>query len=159
MGDIASDQAVAPKLVNHLKGGGNLPVVKLRSPRELREAFADIGVPLPIGEDDGPVDQAALLRSVDAVLEYSVNTTNPHFSNQLYGTADPIGVAGDWVVSVLNANAHTFEVAPVFTAIEFELLEKFGRIVGGDFAVGCEGLFVPGGALSNLYAMHLARHR
>ena len=78
-----------------------------------------------------PCRHEALLKACAAVLDYSVNTTNPHFNNQLYGTADPVGVAGDWVTAVLNANAHTFEVAPVFTVMENELLAKFGRVIGG----------------------------
>lgn len=68
-------------------------------------------------------------------------------------------VVGDWLVSVLNANSHTFEVAPVFTLMETELLKKFSNIIGGDFAGKCEGLFVPGGSISNLYALQLARFR
>lgn len=62
-------------------------------------------------------------------------------------------------MSVLNANAHTFEVAPVFTLMEIELLKKFSNLIGGDFSGKSEGLFVPGGAISNLYALQLARYR
>jgi hypothetical protein len=66
---------------------------------------------------------------------------------------------GDWLVTILNANSHTFEVAPVFTLMESELLKKYGQLIGGDFAVNSDGLFVPGGSLSNLYALQLARFR
>ena len=48
--------------------------------------------------------------------------------------------------------------------MEAELMVKMGRIIGGGFSAnnaggGAEGLFVPGGALSNLYAITLARYR
>jgi hypothetical protein len=90
--------------------GPDLPVVKLRSPAELASIFEGIGVPLPLKDGEPALDHAALLKACEATLEYSVNTANPHFNNQLYGTADPYGIAGDWLVAVLNANSHTFEV-------------------------------------------------
>jgi glutamate/tyrosine decarboxylase-like PLP-dependent enzyme len=51
------------------------------------------------------------------------------------------------------------QVAPVFTSMENELMVKMGRVLGGEYAAGAEGLFVPGGSLSNLYALTLARYR
>ncbi len=50
-----------------------------------------------------------------------------------------------------NTNAHTYEVAPVFTLAETEVLAKFGRVVGGPYAEAHDGLFVPGGSIANLY--------
>lgn len=50
-----------------------------------------------------------------------------------------------------NTNAHTYEVAPVFTLAEVEVLAKMARIVGGAYAGSHDGLFVPGGSIANLY--------
>ena len=52
---------------------------------------------------------------------------------------------------MVNTNVHTYEVAPVFTLAEVEVLGKFARIVGGRYADSHEGLFVPGGSIANLY--------
>jgi hypothetical protein len=61
----------------------DIPVVKLRNPDELREAFAQTGVPLPFAPREPPNDVASLLRACDAVMEYSVRTGSPLFNNQL----------------------------------------------------------------------------
>merc|ERR1719473_1280506 len=42
--------------------------------------------------------------------------------------------------------------------MEREVLAKIARIIGGDYAKAHDGLFVPGGSLSNLYGMHLAHN-
>jgi hypothetical protein len=45
----------------------------------------------------------------------------------------------------------------VFTLMERELLAKMGRLLGGEYAAACDGLFVPGGSLSTIYSLLLAR--
>jgi len=147
------------------------PTVKLATPDELAAAFAERGTPVSLGRgcaapraDGGasdelqePTDEAHLISSCEAVLEYSVRTSHPHFMNQLYGRVDSSSVAGEWMSTVLNTNSHTFEVAPVNTLLEDAVLRKMATIVGGGFAEAHDGLLVPGGSIANLYAMHLAR--
>lgn len=53
-------------------------------------------------------------------------------------------------------NRYTYEVGPVFTLMENELLGTFARLFG--YTNG-DGIFGPGGSISNMYAMMLARHR
>ena len=74
----------------------------------------------------------------------------------MYGAADEYGIAGGWLSDALNTNGHTFEVAPVFIVVERALLayvmDKFGYKSG-------DGIFSPGGSISNMYGMVLARHK
>ncbi|CAB1343458.1 unnamed protein product [Coregonus sp. 'balchen'] len=51
---------------------------------------------------------------------------------------------------------YTYEVAPVFVLMEDEVLSKLRSLVG--WAEG-DGIFCPGGTVSNMYAMNLARYR
>lgn len=67
-----------------------------------------------------------------------------------------MGLSGSWLTEALNTSQYTFEVAPAFTLIENVLLEKCLQLFG--FTSG-EGLFSPGGSISNMYAMALARYR
>lgn len=92
-------------------------------------------------------------------MKYSVRTGSPTFNNQLYGAVDEVGMAGEWLSTMLNTNVHTYEVAPVFTVMEKALVAKFASLLGGAFAEAHEGIFVPGGSAANLYAMQLARHK
>ena len=45
---------------------------------------------------------------------------------QLYGAADPVAIAGDFMAAALNPSAYTYEVAPVFSLMETELVLKIG---------------------------------
>jgi glutamate/tyrosine decarboxylase-like PLP-dependent enzyme len=77
-----------------------------------------------------------------------VRTSHPLFFNQLYARVEPVGVAADWAVAATNTNVHTYEVAPVFSLVEAALLDKVARVIG--FSQH-DGLFVPGGSISNTY--------
>jgi len=105
-----------------------------------------------------PASRATLEAAIDKAIQYSVRTTHRHFYNQLYHGVDGYGLAGAWLTDALNTNNHTFEVAPVFIVAERALLtwaaEKFGYK-----AAESDGIFSPGGSISNMYGMMLARHK
>ena len=61
--------------------------------------------------------------------------------------------AGEWLTVVANTNCHTFEVAPVFTLVETEVLAKLARLIGGPYSRDHDGLFVPGGSVANIYGV------
>ncbi|KAK4290106.1 hypothetical protein Pmani_036973, partial [Petrolisthes manimaculis] len=60
-----------------------------------------------------------------------------------------------WVTDALNPSVYTYEVAPVFTLMEIEVLGAMSDMIGYTHH---DGLFSPGGSMSNMYAMGLARH-
>lgn len=131
----------------------NEPVVQLASPQDLKQHFASAGIPLELPTGQQSTDKEALLAALKLALKYSVRTGHPLFFNQLYARADPVSIAGDWLAVAANTNVHTFEVAPVFTAVEVEVLAKLASCVGGAFAQHHDGLFCPGGSISNMYGM------
>lgn len=51
---------------------------------------------------------------------------------------------------------YTYEVAPVFVLMEEVVLSTLRSLIGWDSG---DGIFCPGGSISNLYAMNLARYR
>ncbi|KAG0719921.1 Acidic amino acid decarboxylase GADL1 [Chionoecetes opilio] len=93
---------------------------------------------------------------LETVVRYSVKTQHPHFYNQLYGGIDEVALAGAWLTEALNTNQHTFEVAPVFTLVEHFILNRLVELF--DWQDG-DGIFSPGGSMSNMYGMVLARYR
>lgn len=136
-------------------------VVEFATPETLKEVFEKAGVPLDLlnqqePDSDAAKTQASLMKACELTLKYSVKTGNPHFYNQLTARADPIGLAAEWLISAVNSSAFTYEVAPAFTIIEKEVLAKMAQLVGPSFDQH-EGLFVPGGSYSNIYAMLMAR--
>jgi len=104
------------------------------------------------------------------IQHYSVDTSHTLFFNQLFGTMDPIALAAEVVALSLNTSVYTFETAPMFTMIERHLIHTFGSFVynshndngqiktTNDQQEPTEGLCLPGGSLSNLTALHVARY-
>lgn len=63
-----------------------------------------------------------------------------------------VALQGDaWADTCLIVWSGTVQVAPVFTAVEVEVLAKLASCVGGEFARQHDGLFCPGGSISNMY--------
>ncbi|KAK1123432.1 hypothetical protein K0M31_008140 [Melipona bicolor] len=91
------------------------------------------------------------------VIKYSVKTGHPRFINQLYSSVDPYGLLGQWLTDALNPSVYTYEVSPVFSLMEEEILYEMRKIVGWKDGRG-EGIFCPGGSIANGYAINLARH-
>jgi len=102
----------------------------------------------------GPCSNEKLISMCKEIMRYSVKTGHPHFFNQLFGGQEPYGVAGAWLTDTLNASQYTYEVAPVFTMMEKEVLGHMLKIIG--FNDG-DAIFCPGGSMSNMYAINLAR--
>mmetsp|Transcript_21615 Transcript_21615/g.34994 ORF Transcript_21615/g.34994 Transcript_21615/m.34994 type:complete len:995 (+) Transcript_21615:136-3120(+) len=157
---------LAPKLVDYHResiGGEARVHSRLQSPEELAKTFAAAGAPLGLAEGAEGVDMTTLTAAVQAVMDNSVRSSHPLFLNQLYSGVDPIALAGEWLASALNANVHTFEVAPVLTEIEKAVLAKTARmwLTPGSQgpAPAHDGLIVPGGSLANMYSLLLARDR
>ena len=139
------------------RGDREAPVVRFGSPDELAQGFAEAGTPLELSDPQPPCPPEAMLAAVDEVLSRSVRTIHPRFFNQNFAGPDPVAVLGDWLGAALNTTAATYEAAPVFTLMERAATARLIDLAG--LPGGSEGLWAPGGSTSNLFAMHLARHR
>ena len=125
------------------------PVIRRLEPDELRRAL-DLEIPREGRGVEGVLDLAR------KTLEYSVRTGHPRFFNQLFGGHDAAGILGEWITALTNTSMYTYEAAPVGTVVEFALLDRLLEYVG--FEEG-EGVFSPGGSISNLMCVLAARHR
>merc|ERR1711935_546127 len=131
----------------------NEPVIEFMQPEEIREQI-DINI------DEKGCSLANLKREIDSVVELSVKTDHPHFFNQLFAQADPVATAGEWVTAVMNASMYTYEVAPVLTCMEKDVLKLMESYLGflEPGKPSGNGIFCPGGSISNLLALNVARY-
>uniref|UniRef100_A0A1A8LWU9 Cysteine sulfinic acid decarboxylase n=1 Tax=Nothobranchius pienaari TaxID=704102 RepID=A0A1A8LWU9_9TELE len=90
------------------------------------------------------------------VAKFSVKTSHPRFFNQQFAGVDYHSLAGRFLTEALNTNLFTYEVAPVFVLMENEVLRSLRQLLG--WTEG-DGIFCPGGSMSNMYAINLARYR
>ena len=63
---------------------------------------------------------------------------------------------GDFLSSTVNVSMYTYEMGSVFVLMEQEVLKKMRSLIG--FEKG-DGIFAPGGSMSNIYGMNLARYK
>ncbi|CAL8337375.1 acidic amino acid decarboxylase GADL1 isoform X2 [Gadus morhua] len=123
-------------------------VCEWRSPEDLTKLLD-----LELGEA-GQAPAQTLQHCRDAI-HYSVKTNHPHFFNQLYVGLDHYAMVGSFVTDATQPSLYTYEMAPVHCLIEKVVLEKMMEMIG--WVEGGDGIFNPGGSMSNMYAMNLAR--
>ncbi|XP_069116552.1 cysteine sulfinic acid decarboxylase-like isoform X1 [Argopecten irradians] len=121
-------------------------VVEFKHPKEL-ENLMDLSLNKSTSDEK-------LMEICKDVIRYSVKTGHPRFFNQLFGGLDQYSLGGAWLTETLNTSQYTYEVAPVFTLMEKTVLKKMLDLAG--FPDG-DAIFCPGGSVSNMYALNLAR--
>lgn len=100
-------------------------------------------------------DDADVEKLCKEVIKSSIKTNSINFHNQLFGAVDFYGLGAEWITSALNTGQYTFEMAPAFTLIENEVIQRSLELFG--FKQG-EGILCPGGSCSNMYGMHMGRY-
>ncbi|NEQ62235.1 MAG: aminotransferase class I/II-fold pyridoxal phosphate-dependent enzyme [Moorea sp. SIO4A1] len=93
---------------------------------------------------------------VKSTLSITPDIYSPKNLKYLFSYPDPIGVFADFVSNYINSNIHTEECSPIFTRCEVEMVETLLPLVG--YPEG-DGIFYPGGTLSNLASVLLAVQR
>jgi len=127
----------------------DLPVVNFQMPEDLNEKI-DFSI------DNTPVSQEAFLSLIDSYLTYSVRTGSKQFLNQLYSGFNFPSFIGELVTAISITSMTTYEVAPVATMIENEMIKLINSYFG--FNDG-DGVFLSGGSNANLIAMFSARNK
>tara|TARA_B100001250_G_scaffold413936_1_gene449849 strand:+ start:49 stop:1491 length:1443 start_codon:yes stop_codon:yes gene_type:complete len=103
-----------------------------------------------------PNDYKSIKKLIDQYLESAVNTASPHFYNQLFSGFSTMGYIGEIIATITNSSMYTYEMSPMATLIEKELIKKMSTIIGYNDGFGT---FVTGGSNANLIAMLAARDK
>ncbi|GGK72113.1 pyridoxal phosphate-dependent decarboxylase family protein [Amphritea balenae] len=111
---------------------------------------------LDLGLTHEGADQATLEQAIRDYLHYNPDVSQAGFFKLLYSGQNKPALLGDWITSLSNATMHTYQVGPVATLMELELIKQWNALVGFDQG---EGVMVAGGSQANLIGMMLARHK
>lgn len=122
-------------------------VGKASKPQDLLNLF-------DLPKDGDGVD--GLFKQVDMILANSVVTWNAGFMDKLYAGTNPVGIASDLLLSVLNTNSHVFSVSPALTVIERKTAHEYAKMFGFN-KPHSGGLTFPGGSYSNSTSLTTAR--
>lgn len=124
------------------------PALLPKDPQEVLESL-ELSIP-----DEGRTP-GELYSLVETAVMMTPRTCTRKFFNQLFGGRLFPAVAAEMIVSTLNNSMYTYKVAGVQILIEKEIIRTFCDYVG--FENG-DGIFSPGGSISNLVAMIVARN-
>nr|QNG40898.1 glutamate decarboxylase 2 [Hofstenia miamia] len=105
-------------------------------------------------ESSNPDEMKSIL---EKVFKFSVHTMSPNFYQQLFYWGDCWGIGGQWVAEILNTSAYTYEMSPVFTIMEKEVIKEALKL--WNFPSTGEGYICHGGAQSMLFALNVARNQ
>uniref|UniRef100_A0A8C5AEL1 Glutamate decarboxylase like 1 n=1 Tax=Gadus morhua TaxID=8049 RepID=A0A8C5AEL1_GADMO len=122
-------------------------VCEWRSPEDLTKLLD-----LELGEA-GQAPAQTLQHCRDAI-HYSVKTSKDPRHNPPHKWVEMDG-SGRINSEMFRPAVYTYEMAPVHCLIEKVVLEKMMEMIG--WVEGGDGIFNPGGSMSNMYAMNLAR--
>ena len=141
-----------PMIEQHYKEAGTPRSTRINNfalPEEIIEALG------PIKNSSHSVEEC--IKNFETVMKYSVNTMHPYFYDKLYAGSDPICQVAEFIVTILNTAVHVYHVAPVFTIMEREIMKIFAGKFGFDPETA-DGVMNPGGTMSNIMALLVARH-
>ncbi len=108
---------------------------------------------------DSPIGSqswAGVWATVETYLNHSVKTAHPQYFNQLWAGQSAPALVGSVIEALANTSMYTYEVAPVATVVENEMLNVFKKVLG--FHSG-EAQVTTGGSNSNYVALLLALHQ
>lgn len=146
----SADDAAVNKGNGVIKTHNNV-LIKSYEPQDLLSRF---NFELPRGEGRG---KHGLLKTIEDVLHYSVNTWDQGFMDKLTASTNPVGLIAELVLGVLNTNVHVFHVSPALTVVEKTTARTLASYFGfqGPHA---GGITCSGGSASNFTSLVIARN-
>lgn len=124
------------------------PVASHRTPDEMRGLF-NVGIPRT------GLTTAQVMELLEKVALATPRTASRRFFNQLFAGRHDIASAAEIVAVLLNSSMYTYKAAGPHVLIEKELAAHMARKVG--YPEG-DGIFTPGGSLSNYAGIMIARN-
>lgn len=124
-----------------------IPVRPAVDPEKLYESLG-----IAIGDDGIAFED--VVEKLRQVLAATPTSASKRFFNQLFGGRDKAATMAEMLTPIVNTSMYTFKAAGPQILIENEIIHRMLAMVG--FHEG-EGILTPGGSLSNMAALMLAR--
>jgi len=137
-------------IVGYMQDDTDQPVNPFRTPDQLKSMLD-----LSIGTQGNSSEQ--VMDALEVLAGATPRSTSKRFYNQLFGGRDPIATAADMLVPVINTSLYTFKAAGPMAIVEETVINHMAQKLGYQ-TPGPQGVFTPGGSISNLIAMLLARN-
>jgi len=89
------------------------------------------------------------------ILENSIHIHHPHYIGHQVTAPLPTAILTQFCTTLLNNGAAIYEMGPVNMAMERNVVDRFGSLIG--YPAGFDGVFTHGGTAGNLTGMLAAR--
>jgi L-2,4-diaminobutyrate decarboxylase len=132
--------------LNDALSGRDMTVLPWCHPDELTEMFSFSSG----GGETEPLDSW-----VKRIIESSNHLHHPHYIGHQVTSPLPLTAIVQFCTTLLNNGAAIYEMGPASMAMEKNIIELFGSLIGYD--KGYDGVFTHGGTAGNLTAMLAAR--
>lgn len=132
----------------YYKHSEKYPVLKYKTPEQLKKE-----INLTIAKKWTSID--SLFREMKKIALNSPKTNSKWFFNLLVGWEILPAVMAEMMTAVLNNTMHTYKSAGIHILIEQEIIKFLVKKIG--YKNG-DGIFAPGGSLTNMIALVLARN-
>ena len=93
---------------------------------------------------------------VDTFMEHAVRAHHPGFMNQVWGGLNPASFGGEIISTLCQTSMYTYELAPLATLIELEVLKQMAGFIGPNYK-DASGVFTTGGSNGNMLGFLMAR--
>lgn len=132
--------------LNDALSGKVMPVLPWNDPERLAEIFSFESA----GGESEPLDSF-----IKRIIDKSIHIHHPHYIGHQVTSPLPVTVLAQFCTTLLNNGAAIYEMGPVNMAMERNVIDRFGSMIG--YTTGYDGIFTHGGTAGNLTAMLNAR--
>lgn len=126
--------------------GSKMSVLPWNEPDSLAQEFSFSSA----GGADEPLDSF-----IKRIIDNSIHIHHPHYIGHQVTSPLPVAVLVQFCTTLLNNGAAIYEMGPVNMAMERNVIDRFGSMIG--FKTVFDGIFTHGGTAGNLTAMLAAR--
>ena len=147
---------ILPKIRDHIAKNSDekTPIRIFKSFDELKSMTSH-----PVNLPNDPLSNEDLLNEIDLLLKYSPRSGKSRFVDKLYSGSDGITQFATLLLSVINQNCHTFNSSQMLSVIEDITVKNLCKVFYKSDESPRGGVFMPGGAYSNMMAFRLARDK
>jgi L-2,4-diaminobutyrate decarboxylase len=137
---------ILAEYLNDALSGREMAVLPWNDPEKLTEifSFGSGG-----GEKELPADY------IRRIIEFSNHLHHPHYIGHQVTSPLPLTTLVQLCTTLLNNGAAIYEMGPVAMAMEKNVIQLFGSLIG--YKTSYDGIFTHGGTAGNLTAMLAAR--
>lgn len=132
--------------LNDALSGNEMPVLPWTEPDHLAELFSF---------DSGGCEKESFDAFIKRIIDNSIHIHHPRYIGHQVTSPLPVTALVQFCTTLLNNGAAIYEMGPVNMAMERNVVNKFGSLIG--YKDGFDGIFTHGGTAGNLTAMLAAR--